>query len=256
MVAGAPSDEVAVPPAVRHLADSAPLRPVWCNELGGLTFSLDDGGRPRFVKWAPAGSGLDLGREVERLRWVAPFATVPAVLDHGSDADGAWLVTAALPGESAVSERWLAEPARAVAAIGEGLRRLHDAAPVDGCPFREPVVPWLTPEQRASAAVQAALADAPPPDLLVVCHGDACSPNTLLDADGRWAGHVDLGDLGVADRWADLAIATWSTEWNYGPGWDGVLLAAYGVAPDPARTECYRRLWEPPGFTRASATAP
>ncbi len=60
---------------------------MWCNELGGLTFSVAGRG---FVKWVPVGSGLDLGREVERLRWVAPFATVPAVLDRGSDADGTW----------------------------------------------------------------------------------------------------------------------------------------------------------------------
>jgi kanamycin kinase len=25
---------------------------------------------------------------------------------------------------------------------------------------------------------------------------------------------VDLGELGIADRWADLAVATWSTEWT------------------------------------------
>jgi hypothetical protein len=44
---------------------------------------------------------------------------------------------------------------------------------------------------------------------------------------------VDLGALGVADRWADLAIATWSTTWNYGPQWQVPLLDAYGTAPDP-----------------------
>jgi kanamycin kinase len=50
------------------------------------------------------------------------------------------------------------------------------------------------------------------------------------------SGHVDLGALGVGDRWGDLAIATWSAEWNYGPGWEDALLRAYGVAPDPLRT--------------------
>ncbi|MGH3781128.1 MAG: hypothetical protein ACRDRO_11015 [Pseudonocardiaceae bacterium] len=56
--------------------------------------------------------------------------------------------------------------------------------------------------------------------------------------------HVDLGALGVADRWADLAVATWRTEWNYGPGWDTPPLAAYGVDPDPARAAYYRLLWD------------
>lgn len=64
------------------------------------------------------------------------------------------------------------------------------------------------------------MADPPPIDRVDVCHGDACAPNTRVADDGRWSGHVDLGALGVVDRWADLAIATWSTGWNHGPGWD------------------------------------
>ncbi len=46
----------------------------------------------------------------------------------------------------------------------------------------------------------------------------------------------------MADRWADLAIATWSTTCNYGPGWELPLLDAYGADPDPARTRFYRLL--------------
>jgi kanamycin kinase len=34
-----------------------------------------------------------------------------------------------------------------------------------------------------------------------------------------------------------------STEWNYGPGWERPLLAAYGVAPDLVRMAFYRELW-------------
>ena len=43
---------------------------------------------------------------------------------------------------------------------------------------------------------------------------------------------------------ADLAIATWSAGWNYGPGWEPLLLDAYGVEPDPDRTAYYRLLWD------------
>ena len=53
-----------------------------------------------------------------------------------------------------------------------------------------------------------------------------------------------LGDGGVADRWADLAVAAWSTEWNYGPGYDGLVYSGYGVAPDAERIAYYRRLWD------------
>jgi kanamycin kinase len=66
----------------------------------------------------------------------------------------------------------------------------------------------------------------------------------MLAFGGRFCGHVDLGSLGVADRWADLAVATWSTTWNYGLGWEHRLLDAYGVAPDPDRTRYYRLLYD------------
>jgi kanamycin kinase len=228
--------------------------PVWENQLGGITFRLGDGPAARFVKWAPRNCGLELQPEAERIRWAAPFTPVPRVLAEGEDDDGAWLVTSALPGTSAVDERWRRDPAVAVHAIGAGLRALHDALPVEGCPFDWSVAERLRRAQErrvhvdspedAGSAPPAELPPEPPIDRLVVCHGDACAPNTILDDKGRWTGHVDLGELGIADRWADLAVATWSTEWNYGPGWEDELLAAYGVEPDPVRTAFYRRLWD------------
>ncbi|WP_199484852.1 aminoglycoside 3'-phosphotransferase [Actinomadura craniellae] len=255
-------DDVSVPVPVLRAAAGRPVRAVWENEAGGLTFQVGEGPGRWFVKWAPAGGVLELAAEAARLRWARAFTPVPEVLELGSGADGDWLVTAGLPGENAVAERWLADPATAVAAIGAGLRAFHDALPVAECPFTWSAGERLADARRRASAglidprgwhadhrhlagvdeALAVLADAPPPDALVVCHGDTCAPNTLLDGDGRWSGHVDLGTLGVADRWADLAVATWSTGWNYGPGWEEPLLAAYGVEPDPERTRYYRLL--------------
>jgi kanamycin kinase len=260
VIAQRPPADVTVPPPVAALAGADRLRPVWRNELGGLTFEIDGPGGRRFVKWAPVGSGLDFAPELIRLRWAAEFTPVPRVLDTGADESGAWLLTAGLPGDSAVSARWLADPRTAATAIGTGLRALHDRLPVAQCPFSWDVAQRLARVRAAGrhdpaqwhpdhaelspAEALARLSDPPPVDRLVVCHGDACAPNTLLREDGTWSGHVDLGALGVADRWADLAVATWSLEWNYGPGWQPVLLAAYGVKPDPRRTAYYRLLWD------------
>jgi kanamycin kinase len=239
------------------------VRAVWVNELGGVTYEVGTGPAACFVKWIPHTSGIDLDAEVVRLEWAAPFTAVPSVLGRGEDDVGAWLVTARVPGTCAVEARWRHEPERAVAGVGEGLRALHDALPVASCPFTNSLEDRIAlvharyaaglldpggwhPEHR-HLSLEDALArldDAPSVERSVVGHGDACAPNTLLDAAGHCSGHVDLGALGVADRWADLAVATWSTAWNYGAGLDGVLLSAYGVEPDPARTAFYRLLWD------------
>jgi aminoglycoside phosphotransferase len=255
--------DAVVPAPVRAVADGRPARLVWVNELGGRTFEVGADPDRCFVKWTPAASGIDLGQEAARLSWAVAFTPVPRLLGQGADDAGSWIVTAALPGQCAVADKWKADPATAVTAIGAGLRAMHEAVPAAGCPFS-----WQAADRLADTRQRAGrgridparwhavhqplglgraldlLADIPPVDRLVVCHGDSCAPNTLLTDDGRWSGHVDLGELGVADRWADLAVATWSTEWNYGPGWDKLLLQAYGVPPDPDRTRYYRLLWD------------
>ena len=48
----------------------------------------------------------------------------------------------------------------------------------------------------------------------MVCDGHTCTPNTLLHDGGTFAAHGDLSSLGVADRWADLAVTTWCLGWN------------------------------------------
>jgi kanamycin kinase len=123
-----------VPIAVDALAGGRPLRAAWKNELGGVTFAVGGGDR-FFVKWAPVGSGINLAKEAARLVWAAEFTPVPRVLDQGADETGSWLVTAGMAGESAVTDRWKADPVRAVTAIGRGLRALHEALPVATCPF-------------------------------------------------------------------------------------------------------------------------
>jgi len=192
---------------------------------------------------------------------VGPRIKVPEVLDVGADDEGEWFVSRDLGGENAVSPRWRREPARAARAMGEGLRRLHDELDCATCPFdwslatrRRAVARRERTEDLDAVTLEWELSEitvadaletlrAPPAEDLVVCHGDACAPNTLLSATGEFLGLVDLGRLGRGDRWADLAIASWSTVWNYGPGYEGDLYDGYGAEPDEEKIRYYRILW-------------
>jgi kanamycin kinase len=122
-------DGLAVPGIVHALAGEGEPELVWRNELGGLTFRLGD----RFLKWNPTSTGIDLEREFERLRWISARHPAPKPVDHGVDGDGQWLVTEALPGDSAVGDKWRARRPEAIRAIATGLRAIH-AIPIDDFP--------------------------------------------------------------------------------------------------------------------------
>jgi kanamycin kinase len=220
-----------VPEVVQALAGPHEPVLVWRNDLGGLTFRVGD----RYVKWNPRRTGVDLDRERVRLRWLAGRHPVPPVVGHGEDGEAQWLVTAGLPGEPAAGDRWRARRPEAIAAIAAGLRAIH-AVPLGDVPA------WAA--ESWVARTPSSLGPRPPVDEPVVVHGDACAPNTLIGDDGRFVGHVDLGDLAVGDRWADLAVASLSLDWNFGEGHQDELFEAYGVAPDEARIRYYRALWE------------
>ncbi|GAA1480475.1 hypothetical protein GCM10009624_09150 [Gordonia sinesedis] len=144
------------PPAVvRALAGrDAPLA-VWRNEAGGTTYRLGAGPSARYLKWQPPHLEISLRREAERLEWARAFLAVPRVIDYGVDThdtdDGGrpaeWLLTEGLPGRSAVAHPWRENPEIAVAAVGAGLRLLHETLPIESCPWT-----WRVTDRIADAA--------------------------------------------------------------------------------------------------------
>ena len=210
---------------------------MWRNEDHGITFAID-GGRT-YLKVQPPGPDWDPEAEVARLAWLRDHAPCPEVVDRGERSGLHWLLTSGLAGRSAVDRRWRRRPEVAVPALGSALRRFHDTVPASRCPFT-----WSVADRVTRFALSRVFLDRVPPLDPVVCHGDACNPNFLLDDAGRFVGYVDLGSLGVADRWADLAPALMSLSWNYGPGWEPTFLEAYGVEPDDSKRMFYTALWD------------
>lgn len=223
------------PQPVRAALASAGSTAVWHNEIGCVTYELTDGS---FLKVGPAGPEWDPHREATRSTWVRQWVSAPEVIDTGVEDEVAWLHTHALQGRNAIT----CPAEQAVPALGRALRDFHDAVPPQACAWS-----WSAEDRLAAIPdhVRASLGAPPPIDQLVVCHGDACNPNFLLHGDRELTctGYVDLADLGLADRWADLAPACLSLGWNFGTGWEATFLDAYGVEQDD-RLDWYRRLWE------------
>ncbi|MEU4197010.1 aminoglycoside 3'-phosphotransferase [Kribbella sp. NPDC026611] len=205
----------------------------------------------------------ELAAERDRVAWLAG-TDVPgaAVVDWLESPDGACLLTTAVPGipGSAVPER---SRGAAMVTLGRTIRQLHT---LPDCPFERPLAEVIATAEdvvRRGAVNPDFLTDewrqVPPAELLArvlaerayvefvedlaVCHGDACLPNVFFDPETlEVTGLIDLGRLGVADRYSDLALATIQLhdEWSVDPG---PFLTAYGLPdPDQRRLDFFRLL--------------
>ena len=213
-----------------------------------------------------------LAEECARLAWLATTdITGPHVLFWQDADDGARLFTTAVPGIPASdlpADRLL----QAWPSIVEQIAMLH-RLPATACPFdrslavmvaraeavvaRNAVNPDFLPDHDKSRAPAELLARvvaelparfAQEIDDLVVCHGDACLPNIMVDpATLRCTGLIDLGRLGRADRYADLALllANAQESWTSSDQAEcarSILFEALGIEADRDRLAFYLRL--------------
>jgi kanamycin kinase/streptomycin 3"-kinase/aminoglycoside 3'-phosphotransferase-2 len=252
--------------------ESAEWEPVRTGASGADVRRSPDGRR-----YAKSGGGIlreDLVAERARLEWLAD-TDLPAaeVLDWSDDGESVTLTMRAVPG-IAMSDLAASDVPGAVRSLARFLQRLH-SVPRESCPFER----WLAvtvplarvraesglvdeddfDDGRAGRSARDLLAELidqrPQAERLevadlVICHGDACLPNFLVDPESlEVTGMIDVHRLGVADRHLDLGLATRSMSDAtlnpaYGPAAAEGLLAAYGREADPWRLGFYRLLDE------------
>jgi aminoglycoside 3'-phosphotransferase-2 len=221
-----------------------------------------DGQPDLFIKSEKKGHFCELSTEIAVLRWLERVdLPAPRVIEAVETEDRQWLLMTAVAGTDMASTPEAA-PDQLVSECARALRDLHALDP-GTCPFdRRLAITVSMAEERTRAGVVdetdfddehigrtasellARLTARQPTETdLVVCHGDACLPNFIV-ADGRFSGFIDCARLGVADRYQDLALATRSIAFNYGPEAVGTFLSAYGIDPDADRIAFYRLLDE------------
>ncbi len=244
--------------------------PVLSGESGAWVFRSADGSR--YAKCVLAEQEDLLAQERNRVEWLSVRGIPgPEVLAWSSGAGGACLVTSAVRGVPADSVS-AQDLRRAWPSIADGVRGLH-AVPAKDCPFsrglaqmfaiaqdvvaRDKVDPEFLPaDQRRTppAELLARLAGQVDRRLVqeagdtVVCHGDLCLPNIILDPVAlNFAGFIDLGRLGRADPYADIALLlanareSWDDE-NHAIAADDTFARTYGITLDTDRQRFYLHL--------------
>jgi aminoglycoside 3'-phosphotransferase I len=223
-------------------------------ESGAIVYRLSrKGRRTLFLKYGSGRIASAILDELVRLQWLNQRLPSPRVLQFGGDRTSAWMLTTALPGRSA--EEWLASNPETrsalVRAIAEFLRRLHSLPP-ESCPFQSDHRLRMIEARRN---IEAGLVDesdfderrlgwtagrvwtelqtlVPARFHRVVTHGDFSLGNIFVNR-GRVTGVIDVGRLGIADPYQDLAIL-WHNLAEFGPGLQQTLLNAYGM-PRPGK---------------------
>lgn len=258
-----PSDIGSLPPEIAsRIAGYAATR----DQLGRSEASvllLRRAGAPDLVlKSEAAGPFAELPGEVQRLRWLSSVGLpAPTVIAEAHGGSRYWLLMSAVEGENLACLR--AEPSVIVDMAAAALRRLHAVDVVD-CPYHRGLDHMLS---LARARMHAGLVDEtdfdderqgrsaadlmdelirrrPSETRTVVVHGDPCLPNLIGNA-GIFSGYIDVGRLGVADPYVDIALACNSIAYNLGPQWVSVFLERYGLGVvDEARLDYYRLLDE------------
>ncbi|MEZ2132840.1 MULTISPECIES: APH(3'') family aminoglycoside O-phosphotransferase [unclassified Sinorhizobium] len=209
--------------------------PVGTGESGDLVYRRDDG--LAYAKVAPTRRSADLAGERDRLLWLrGRDVACPEVIDWREGEAGAALVMTAIPGVPAVD---LPGPdlLKAWSSMVRQLGMLHEL-PVDQCRFdrglslmfnqaadvvsRDAVNPDFLPDEDKGTPAYELLArlECELPVRLdqeaidrVICHGDPCMPNFMVNPFSlRCTGMIDLGRLGKADRYADLALMVANAE--------------------------------------------
>ncbi|KQY74929.1 MULTISPECIES: APH(3'') family aminoglycoside O-phosphotransferase [unclassified Ensifer] len=245
--------------------------PVVTGESGDFVYQRSDG--RAYAKVATADRSAELSGERDRLLWLQGKGILtPEVTDWHIADEGACLIISAIEGIPAV-DLSAADLLEAWPSMAWQLGSLH-ALDAGQCPFDRGLAPMFaraadvvardavnadflavddqeTPAHELLARVERELAVRLEQETgdRVVCHGDPCMPNFMIDPRTlRCSGMIDLGRLGTADRYADLALMTANARESWtSPDQEqrafAILFDTLGiVAPDRARLDFYLRL--------------
>jgi aminoglycoside 3'-phosphotransferase-1 len=235
-------------------------------ESGGAVYRLHDkpGAPDLFLKYGKGTVADDVTDEMVRLRWMGHHLPVPDVLQFVRTADEAWLLMSRMAGKTAYQLLTSDSDAHGdiVDALVEFLKRVH-AVPVAACPFNSDdafrrsqararidaglvEIDDFDEERQGWSAeqvwqeLQTLLPLSPDP---VVTHGDFSLDNLLIDQ-GQVVGCIDVGRVGIADRYQDLAIL-WNCLGEFNPALQRRMFERYGIAePDRGKLQFHLLLDE------------
>lgn len=219
---------------------------------------------------------IETDNEDAIVKWLGGSIPVPEILMYHVENGTAYTLMSRLEGKMLCDEEFLTSPQRLIRLAADMLRMLW-AVDVNECPLRASRL-----DERLKAArfnVENHLVDLDnvepetfgpggfknpeellawleqnrPQEDIVLTHGDFCLPNLFVN-EGKICGFIDLGKMGPADRWQDIAIVLRSLKSNFSGEYNGrkayfqfepyMLLDELGIEMDEEKNRYYKLLDE------------
>ena len=181
--------------------------------------------------------------EQNMVTWLDGQVPVPEIPVYYAEDGIAYTLMTKVKGKMLCDEEYLNNPKQLIRCVAEGLRMLWKVD-VTHCPFRTSRLENRLKQARHNVENNLVDMDNVDPETfgeggfrnpeellrwlernrpqedIVLTHGDFCLPNIFAEGN-RISGFIDLGKMGPADRWQDIAIALRSLKDNFAGNHNG-----------------------------------
>ncbi len=210
-----------------------------------------------------------LNNEHAIMNWLENKVSAPKILCHSEENGMDYLLMSKIKGKMSCDNEYMCNPELLVSVLSEAMKNLWSTDITD-CPIKNDLSTVLSlaeyrvehglvdiddaePETFGKNGFNGPeellewLYDNRPEEDLVLAHGDFCLPNVFIK-DGKFSGFVDVGRMGIADRYQDIALCYRSLEHNFAGVYNGkiyegydssMLFDALGTEPDYDKIRYY-----------------
>lgn len=196
------------------------------------------------------------------MKWLKNKVSVPEIICNIIENGNNYLLMSKIAGKMSCDDEFLKNPKQLVFVLADAIKNLW-SVDISSCPVKNDLSTAL---KTAEYRVEHGLVDVEdaepetfgkggfkdPQDLLgwlydnrpeedfVLSHGDFCLPNVFIN-DGEFSGFVDIGRMGVADRYQDIALCYRSLKHNFSGKFGGKIYGGFdekmffdalGIEPD------------------------
>ena len=212
--------------------------------------------------------------EHQMMKWLENKVFAPKCICHCDENGMNYLLMTKIPGKMSCDDIFMKNPETLISVLTETIKYLWSIDILD-CPVKNDLSTILSEAEYRVDHDMVDVDDAEPdtfgkngfkdPEELlrwlydnrpdedfVLCHGDFSLPNIFIN-DGRFSGFVDIGRMGIADRYQDIAICLRSLHHNFSGIYNGISYTGYdekmffsalGIEPDYNKIRYYTLLDE------------